>query len=75
MGALSPMKVNISSIIFQVLPITPFQEYQNLVYDSLEVFIPNMKDPDARWIFPGKHFYEFRYKLSEKLPYSLDGSA
>ena len=55
--------------------IIPFEEFQNLIYENLEVFIPDMKDPDARWIFPGKHHFEFKYKLPEKLPYSMDGSA
>jgi len=55
--------------------IIPYEEFQNLIYENLEVFIPDMKDPDARWIFPGKHHFEFKYKLPEKLPYSMDGSA
>jgi len=33
-----------------------------------------MRDPTARWIFPGRHIYNFQYKLPDKLPFSLDGS-
>ena len=40
----------------------------------MEIFKVNIRDPNARWIFPGKHIYNFQYKLPDKLPYSLDGS-
>ena len=49
-------------------------EYSNIMYENMEIFKVNMRDPNARWIFPGKHIYNFQYKLPEKLPYSLDGS-
>ena len=52
----------------------PYEEFSNLVYENLEVFTPNLRDPTKRWIFPGKHNFSFKYKLPEKLPYSLDGS-
>merc|ERR1711953_756517 len=52
----------------------PYEEYSNIMYENMEIFKVNMRDPNARWIFPGKHIYNFQYKLPEKLPYSLDGS-
>ena len=47
-------------------------EYSNLIYENLAVFTPNLRDPDAKWIFPGTHEYTFKYKLAKELPYSLD---
>ena len=44
------------------------------MYENMEIFKVNLRDPNARWIFPGKHIYNFEYKLPEKIPYSLDGS-
>ena len=52
----------------------PYEEFSNLVHEYLEIYTPNLRDPNQRWIFPGKHSYEFKYKLPQKLPYSLDGS-
>ena len=49
-------------------------EYSNLIYENMEIFKVNMRDPTARWIFPGRHIYNFQYKLPDKLPFSLDGS-
>ena len=49
-------------------------EYSNIIYENMEIFKVNIRDPNARWIFPGKHLYNFQYKLPDKLPYSLDGS-
>ena len=42
----------------QLLP-----EFSNLVYENLAVFTPSMRESDAdeRWIFPGKHVYNFRW--------------
>ena len=50
----------------------PYEEYDNLIHEYLEVFTPNLRDPDAKWIFPGQHEYAFSYKLAKELPYSLD---
>ena len=49
-------------------------EFENIIYESLDIFTPNIRDKDARWIFPGDHVYKFQYKLPLDLPYSLDGS-
>ena len=50
----------------------PYEEHDNLIHEHLEVFTPNLRDPDAKWIFPGVHKYPFSYKLAKELPYSLD---
>ena len=41
----------------------PLPEFSNLVYENLAVFTPSMRESDAdeRWIFPGKHVYNFRW--------------
>ena len=33
------------------------------MYENLAVFTPSMRESDAdeRWIFPGKHVYNFRW--------------
>ena len=51
-----------------------FAEFENIIYENLEIFTPNTRDKDARWIFPGTHVYKFQYQLPLDLPYSLDGS-
>ena len=60
--------LNFIFILYDIL------EYSNIMYENMEIFKVNMRDPNARWIFPGKHIYNFQYKLPEKIPYSLDGS-
>jgi len=52
----------------------PYEEFENIIYENLEIFTPNLRDKDTRWIFPGKHVYKFQYQLPKDLPYSLDGS-
>ena len=52
----------------------PYEEFESLLYENLDIFTPNLRDKDARWIFPGKHVYKFSYKLPTDLPYTLDGS-
>lgn len=54
--------------------IIPFEEYESLLNENLDIFTPNLKDKNARWIFPGKHIYNFKYQLPMNLPYCLDGS-
>ena len=54
--------------------IIPFEEFENIIYESLEIFSVNPRDKDARWIFPGLHVYKFQYQLPLDIPYSLDGS-
>ena len=52
----------------------PYEEFESLLYENLDIFTPNLRDKDARWIFPGKHVYKFSYKLPTDIPYTLDGS-
>merc|ERR1719317_314905 len=52
----------------------PFEEFENIIYENLDIFSPNPRDKDARWIFPGLHVYKFQYQLPRDIPYSLDGS-
>merc|ERR1712223_287898 len=52
----------------------PFEEFQMLLNDKVDIFRVNRKKPQEAWIFPGKHVYDFRYQLPFDLPYSLDGS-
>lgn len=52
----------------------PYEEFESLVYENLDIFTPNLRDRDARWIFPGKHTYKFSYRLPVDIPYTLDGS-
>jgi hypothetical protein len=49
-------------------------EFENIIYENLDIFSVNPRDKDARWIFPGLHVYKFQYQLPLDLPYSLDGS-
>merc|ERR1712223_1680511 len=52
----------------------PFEEFQMLLNDKVDIFRVTRKKPQEAWIFPGKHVYDFRYQLPFDLPYSLDGS-
>ena len=53
----------------------PFEEHEILLNEKIKVFNPDRKvDPNSMWIFPGKHEYQFSYRLPTNLPYSLDGS-
>jgi len=52
----------------------PYEEFESILYENLDIFTPNLRNPDARWIFPGKHVYKFSYQLPTDIPYTLDGS-
>ena len=36
----------------------PFEEFQMLLNDKVDIFRVNRKKPQEAWIFPGKHIYE-----------------
>ena len=36
----------------------PFEEFQMLLNDKVDIFRVNRKKPQEAWIFPGKHVYE-----------------
>ena len=41
----------------------PYEEFESILYENLDIFTPNLRNPDARWIFPGKHVYKFSYQV------------
>ena len=40
----------------------PFEEFQMLLNDKVDIFRVNRKKPQEAWIFPGKHVYEWVWK-------------
>jgi len=51
-----------------------YEEFERTLDEDLEIFTPDLRDRQKRWIFPGIHNYKFEYQLPEDLPASLDES-
>ena len=52
----------------------PHEEHEILLNDVIFVFKPDFKDTYSKWLFPGRHVYNFEYQLPKNIPYSVDGS-
>ena len=46
----------------------PFEEQESLLNDGIFVFKPDFKDTYEKWLFPGRHEYNFSYDLPITLP-------
>ena len=51
----------------------PYEEHEILLNDEKFVFKPNFKALYEKWLYPGKHEYEFAYELPTHMPYNVDG--